>query len=490
MRLLKMKNKKLNFIIPFIYLFICLIICFSRVPFWDEARAWLIAQNCNIVEFLDMMKLECHLAPWFIVIFPFAKLNLFYPYSIYVINALFAYSAIRILWNYSPFNLSEKALITFSVPFLFLWGTVARCYAIGIFLLFLALKYYKIRFQKPVLYITLITLSMNTSVMAFIGGWFLGLIFIFENLKKKKLFKILSVFLAGIFIVIFQIYTPNPDFLKQEPAMTFFRDFIGYLFNPVVYISQYKIQSILMSILRICVLYMTFAFTYFSFKNNKKILFFISSAFLSMIILFSNFYSGNFWHYFYFYLYFIVSVWILKTEHKTPQYFNIGFILILVCFMFKGSLFIDSKLTTVNSSTSKYIAEAILSDEDYKNKTLFCLDPWSDIAPSSLPYLKNKIIIYDKNKNDRTSYKSMRNQVKFNYELFNPDEFYQYVDNNSILLTTRAFINHEKNNPLRSFDDKTKITTFKGKKAEIKLILYKNHDDIHLWSYLIKVNIL
>ena len=140
-------NKKYEKIIPLIYLILCLIIAFLRVPFWDEARAWLIAQNCNLFEFLDMMKLECHLFIWYLIIAPFAKLNLFYPYSIYILNAVFSFLAIYVLWKKSPFSTLEKFLITFSVPFLFLWGVVARCYSVGILFLFLALSFYKIRFR-------------------------------------------------------------------------------------------------------------------------------------------------------------------------------------------------------------------------------------------------------------------------------------------------------------------------------------------------------
>ena len=109
-------SKKIDRIIPFIYLLLCIVIAFLRIPFWDEARAWLIAQNCNLFQFLDMMKLECHLFIWYLVIAPFAKLNLFYPYSIYIINALFAFFAIFVLWKKAPFS---GAFFGLTLAFLF-----------------------------------------------------------------------------------------------------------------------------------------------------------------------------------------------------------------------------------------------------------------------------------------------------------------------------------------------------------------------------------
>ena len=202
-----------------------------------------------------------------------------------------------------------------------------------------------------------------------------------------------------------------------------------------------------------------------------------------MVVLFTFFYSGNFWHYFYFYLYFLAAVWILKLEKPIPKALNICFILILISFMFKGSLFIDSKLTTINNSTSTSISKEILNNPSFKNKKLFCLDPWSDIAPSSLPFLTGKVVIYDIFNNDRKTFKSMRNQLRFNLEFFNPDDFYKYVEKDSILITTGAFINHEIENPLRKFDEKTGIIEFKGKSHTVIFVPYKNFEDIKLWSY-------
>lgn len=483
----KIQNKKYALIFTLIYLVICLVIDFHRVPFWDEARGWLIAQNCNLFEYLDLMKLECHMFIWYLIIFPFAKLNLFYPYSMQIINTLISSFAIYIFWKKAPFSYLEKFIITFSVPFLFLWGVVARCYSIGILFIFLALIYHKIRFKKPFMYLLFLCLAMNTSVMAFIGSFYLSVIFLIENFRKKNFTKLLFVFLAAVLIVMIQDYSFNSDFLKQMPEMAFLRDFFGYILNPLIIIPQYPLQSMLMSILRLCVDVCTVCFAIYTFKSNKKVLSFILLTYFSLIILFAVFYSGNFWHYFYFYFYFIVAFWILRTENKIPKVLNILFFIIMLCFVFKGSLFIDSKMTTINNSTSNLIAKEILSNPKYKNVKLFCLDPWSDIAPSALPYLKNKVKIYDIFNNDRFSYKSMRSHIKFNTELLNPDEFYKYVDKDSILLTTTAFTRHEVNNPARRFDEKTGIIDFVGQNYTVSFIPLESNEKICLWSYVIKV---
>jgi len=476
--------KKTKIIIPIIYFILCLFISFNRIPFWDEARVWLIAQNTNIPEFINMMKLDCHLFIWYALIAPFAKNNFFYPYSMYILNTIFATSAIFILWKKSPFNTFEKTMITFSVPFVFLWGSVARCYSIGILLIFLALGIYQKRFEKKYLYTTLLAIALNTSVMSFIGAFYLIVIFIYELIKQKKDFiKPLLIFITSLTIVAIQLFDPNPDYLKQAPEMLFLRDMIAYLLNPIVYIEQYKLQSILMSITRSFVLITLFSYFIYAFKNNKKLFLFSLLSSISLIGIFTKYYSGNFWHYFYFYFYLIVSFWLLKQEAKVSKYLNIIFAIILTCFIFKGSLFIDSKPTIINDSKSTHIAKILLNDPLFQNKKLFCLDPWSDLVPATLPFLKNKLTIYDIYNQDRFSAKSLRSQIRFNIGRFNADEFYNYVEKDSLLLTTGVFIEHEINNPDLNYDLKTGTLYFKGNKHNITFIPAYSNKQINLYAF-------
>jgi hypothetical protein len=152
--------------------------------------------------------------------------------------------------------------------------------------------------------------------------------------------------------------------------------------------------------------------------------------------------------------------------------------------MFKGSIFIDSKMTTINNSKSKFIAQVL--EKEYQDKKIFCLDAWSDIAPASLPYLKT-IKIFDVNNNNRKTFQSMRRQIDFNVKKFDVDNFSNYVDENSILITTGVFFEHEKNNPDLILDKKRNAIIFKGDKHIIEFIPFKKYEDINLDSYLIKV---
>ncbi len=112
---------------------VTLIRVFNHSPWYDEAHAWTIAQELNLIEIIRLMRIEGHTFIWYLLLMPFAKTNFMYPYSMLLLNWLFCFIAILILWLKSPFNNWIKFLISFSFPFLALYPVVARCYAIGIY---------------------------------------------------------------------------------------------------------------------------------------------------------------------------------------------------------------------------------------------------------------------------------------------------------------------------------------------------------------------
>ena len=158
---------------------------FNHTPWYDEAHAWNIAQGLNFIEILDFMHIEGHTFLWYLCLMPFAKLNIGYPYSMLLINWLFCFTAILILWFKAPFPNWLKFLIAFSFPFLQYYPIVARCYSIGIMFLFLVAMYEKVKLKRPNLYAFLLVMLANTSVVALFGATILGALFLFELIKNK-----------------------------------------------------------------------------------------------------------------------------------------------------------------------------------------------------------------------------------------------------------------------------------------------------------------
>jgi hypothetical protein len=179
-----------------------------RVPFWDETHAFTISR-LNLSEIFYLTRIEGHPIIWYLILKPFNSPKL-YPWSMLIINWIFCLSALYILWKKAPFSTINKTLITFSTPFLYYFGPIARNYSIGIFLLFLICAYHKKRFKKPYLYSILISLAANTSIMAMVGVFYFGLLFLYDLIIKvknksfslKKLYIIISIFLlCTVFIL-------------------------------------------------------------------------------------------------------------------------------------------------------------------------------------------------------------------------------------------------------------------------------------------------
>ena len=142
-----------------------LVLALLRAPFWDEANAWMISKSFNLFDLIfHIEKYDGHLFIWHGLIMPFAKFDFFYPYPMYILNWIFCVFALVVFWNKAPFSVLEKSLITFSYPFVWYFGIVARCYSIGILFLFLILSFWKERLKRPYLISLLIILLANTSV--------------------------------------------------------------------------------------------------------------------------------------------------------------------------------------------------------------------------------------------------------------------------------------------------------------------------------------
>ena len=196
---------------------ITLIRVLLRSPWFDEAHAWLIAQELDLFEIIKLMKIEGHTFLWYLVQMPFAKTNFMYPYSMLLLNWLFCFIAILILWLKAPFNNWVKFFISFSFPFLGMYSVVARCYAIGIMFLFALTAMEKSKLKHPNWYSLLLILCANTSIMAAAGATVFGIMFVF-NMK----FTVFILF-ASLPILILLVLTVGAG-LIMATINVFFRD--------------------------------------------------------------------------------------------------------------------------------------------------------------------------------------------------------------------------------------------------------------------------
>ena len=367
------KNNRTFIICMIIWCFITLLRLFAHQPWFDESYDWLLAEKLSVVQLFEHLHIEGHTFVWFFLIMPFAKLNLFFPYSMYLINWLFCFFAIIILWKKAPFNNFLKILITFSFPFLTYYPIVARCYSIGIFLLFVLTAMFSEKTKHPIIYAWLIFICANTSVIATIGAFCFAIFLFYELIKQNKFKEFVHCSVVGLlFCILFylQLFPINRVTLFDETMMGLNMDFFTNfcIFPPVI------------NLFLLCIFLVSF--TYFLIKD-KKILLFLFIIYTLLLCLFHFCYFGSFWHWYFFYIYLIIAVWLGFNDIYLKS-FSKRMITVLLCVL-SFCFVLEYRINPyVYQSDSKIIANSMI-------KHKFCrVILFNNAFIASLPYLHNK----------------------------------------------------------------------------------------------------
>ena len=405
--------RNMKFIFLAVFIISTFILLFLREPFFDEAHAWMVSKSFGFFELLKAEKDEGHLFIWHTILMPFAKNNLFYPYSMYIINWIFCIIALIIFWNKAPFNLVEKTLITFSYPFFWYFSIVARCYSIGILFLFLILSFWRERLKRPYLISTLLILLANTSAMALIGAFVLGLIFLFDLIKEKdnkKIFYSLLILSAGAIVVFCQ--------LSEGIPLDKTLDIKGFIINIYYFLQLHITEKEIFSILTkakflICALLALFL--PLCFFQNKKTLFFFFGTYSLLFGLFGFIYFGHWWHYLFFFVYLIASIWLFRIENndenKFKKPFNFLFYFIVSSFCITTLFFPAAFNYEVYNSKTKTISKIIKEKELFKkDDKIYALDLFSQTSTGILPYF-NDIQFYNIFGNKKYGFEEYQNYV-------------------------------------------------------------------------------
>ena len=420
----KLKCLNLFFIISIIlWSAITLIRVVNHSPWYDEAHAWTIARDLNLIEVIKYMKIEGHTFIWYLLLMPFAKTNFMYPYSMLLLNWLFCFIAVLILWLKAPFNNWIKFLISFSFPFLSLYPVVARCYAIGIMFLFGITAMENKKLEHPNWYALLLILCANTSIIAAVGSAVFGLTFIYEMLKNKK--KILVPFLLmfiGLFIFLFQLIfclVDNAVVSTVEKTMTF---------KNIIFSKESLTYTLALLL------------TLFYYAKNKMLPNFLLGTNILLVVIFSI-YNGRIWHWFFFYIYFVISNWLFNEKYKKSKIYLYTLSILSVMLIFWS----PSKADIVNvwNCDTGVVAQKILKDENLNNSILLVVEPSISVIQNYL-HLNSSITVFNYCSGQRANYDDVyfyRSNVceygKIHKIIFNDDLLSRFYSNSTYLLVSK-----------------------------------------------------
>lgn len=350
------KYSKYIYVILGIWIVITLLRVFFHQPWYDEAHAWMLARDYNFIDLIAQMKYEGHTFVWYLLLMPFAKLNLLWPYPMLIINWLFAFLALFIFLKNAPFNPIIKTLVAFSYPFLAQLPVIARCYSIGVLCLFLLTDLYKKRLVHPINYSLLIFICANTSVMALFGAFAFGIIFAYDLIKaaledkiSRKAFTVSFVILALCAVMVFwQLGRANADFIS--PNNNFIQNILTFFTGIWKPITVLNIVS---------ALFLFFAVPCYCFKDKRIFLIYIIPiAFLLYVFNFT--YGGTFHHYVFLLVYALIALWLINDARGKD--FPGKIIETFVGLLFLGQIFsIIPFQPNTYTSASRFMADNFLS---------------------------------------------------------------------------------------------------------------------------------
>lgn len=217
------KKNKVNLVVMLCYSIITFIILLFHESWRDEAQAWLIARDLNIIDIFRQMKYEGHPVIWYLILVPFAKLGL--PYvTVKIVSWLICNIAVWLILKKAPFNLILKILFIFSMPMIYLYPSISRSYCLIPLAITLVAIYFGQRHEKPIQYILSILFLANTHVIMYGMVGILLLLFYIEELiqnrktnskeQKKKVYISLIIIIVGLILTLIPILismTTNTD---------------------------------------------------------------------------------------------------------------------------------------------------------------------------------------------------------------------------------------------------------------------------------------
>ncbi len=405
----------------------CVYINWEIPPHFDEARAWNVAKYLNPIEIFSIGKVEGHPFLWYYVLSPIAKLNLFYPHSLYTLNFIIMLLSLYILYKYAPLPTYIKYLITFSAPFLQLYSSFARSYSLTILLLFILLYLHKQRFNKQVLYLTLILLLANTNTTGFFAALPLGMIYLQEqlltkSLREQKNILITVIFMAIEFIALYiQFLGYDDKALKSTPDSGPLSISINSSYYPA-------------NIVLLCIIYLSATCIFIKNKTYDALFFLLFTA-IQLTLLLNFIHKGGRHHYYFYYIYLIGAYWIANTKKQLNNHQLLPLSILSILLIFNNNIHYKHSYKEYVHEI-KYSALKINKLFNNQKQEIIIFDDFS--GNIMLPYLNDNIILLNQTTTEYKKLKAFKEFLIFYYRNINPIDILEKAQKNPQTLLYRT----------------------------------------------------
>jgi hypothetical protein len=292
-----------------------IIVLIHHEPWEDEAQAWLIARDLDIISIFKQMGYEGTPALWHMLLVPFAKAGL--PYmSEFILHLIIAITAVTVFVLYAPFSRLTKVLFIFSYYMAYEYSIIARSYSLSILLLFLIAALYVKRFEHPIRYSILIFLLFNTNVHSFFIASSLTILFAWELRKNKEragLSRIaVLVMLTGGLLTFLQLLSPPDNIhygIVEEISLLAPFASIAYAFFPWHASNYFPFD---LRLIAVVISFLIFCTIILSLIRKPAALFILVISFSGLFYIFTFKYTGAIRHYGLILIMFLFALWISR----------------------------------------------------------------------------------------------------------------------------------------------------------------------------------
>lgn len=423
------RKNKINILITLFYAIISFILISFHEPWRDEAQSWLIVRDLKFTEIIQQLKYEGHFMLWYIILLPFAKLG--FPYiTINIISWIISVISTWLIVSKAPFKSWFKILFVFSMPMIYLYPSISRCYCLIPLSISLIAITYKNRKSNPILYILAIVLLINTHVIMLGLAGILLLVFILEEFKdikqktkeeRKKL--ILSLIIGAITSILSIFPLIESMNVNQTVGLQFtdFNSFKKYFLNNLILIIynitciNFKTIEQVLIVVFVLVGFIIYCMQY-EYKKNFKNLVILIVSISYQILLYTCIYNTSPQKASTIIFIVFLIFWIQKEnpeDSKIVRYSNrnkimkFGILLLLVVHIILGiRLYIINEIK-YNYSSAKDTA-LFINNNISENAVITC---------NNMPYI-SAIIPYVNN----ISFYSLQEEKIFSYVTWNGNE--------------------------------------------------------------------
>lgn len=349
----------------------------SNHEIWrDEAYVWVLCRDCGFFDLWKHVAVEGHPPLWYLLVLPLAKsgLNVF---SMQVLAWFFAVLGAAFFVFKSPFNGFLKFTFLFSYDMFYWHSVIARSYSLFPILVFLLAYLYPKKKEHPYLFISVLILLANVHVILF--GFCAGLLGVFlwdEIIKNNGSFRkklpylgafcvaFIDFLLMGIVILIGKTYNICiADAFISPSILELFQKWMGGI-NGMPYCAPILIIFLLW-------------FAFVLFKENKKLLFIFSAAFIYQFIIYKFVWGFLPQRAFSIFWVILFCLWILlEKKSKIFEYTQLFIATIFLSSFLVGTKYVTQDLLydySGSKSTAIYIKEklpqkALIVTDDTENK--------------------------------------------------------------------------------------------------------------------------